>query len=527
MGQPTPYSRAFSFTDYQTANPSEPLPGDQIDAELDGIERTLDETIANLALIQRDDGLLQNAVCSLDALDSDVLALIGANADWTVRGDWATGQDYAKYDIVKQGSPARSWLCMVAHTSGTFSTDEAAGKWTPLTAEQGPTGPTGATGATGAQGPAGNDGVITALASQAEAVAGTDNAKGMTPLRTRQAIDARATAFMGAVLLNGKIAASVSSNALTVAIKTLAGNDPSPNDPVYILLPDETQATGSPDLVAITSAQSITVPDTATLGTANSTPFRLWILGFNSGAAFAGLGLVNIGLSANGLSLVEGDLVSTTAVGTGADSAKTVYTSSALTNKPFRVLGYLDWTSGLATAGTWSAAPDIARQMTPGVPPPAARPPSIAVFENQQASGGAGPTFTSGAWRTYPFTTEVSDPDGIAALSSNRFTFTVVGTYRVKWKAAMQKGSSDTAVATRFQNVTSSATAARGLNASAPGTGVGSPTVRAEGEGVFTVTDTLHEYEVQVYPTANTVATGAASTGDVEVYAEVSFEKLA
>ena len=46
--------------------------------------------------------------------------------------------------------------------------------------------PTGATGSTGA---AGSDGVFSAIASQAEAEAGSDNTKGMSPLRVKQAVD--------------------------------------------------------------------------------------------------------------------------------------------------------------------------------------------------------------------------------------------------------------------------------------------------------------------------------------------------
>jgi len=49
--------------------------------------------------------------------------------------------------------------------------------------------PVGSTGATGATGAAGADGVFSAAASQAEAEAGTENTKGMTALRTKQAVD--------------------------------------------------------------------------------------------------------------------------------------------------------------------------------------------------------------------------------------------------------------------------------------------------------------------------------------------------
>lgn len=40
------------------------------------------------------------------------------------------------------------------------------------------------------------------------------------------------------VLINGKLSVSVASNNLTVAIKTLAGNDPSASDPVYVRIVD-------------------------------------------------------------------------------------------------------------------------------------------------------------------------------------------------------------------------------------------------------------------------------------------------
>ena len=49
--------------------------------------------------------------------------------------------------------------------------------------------PVGSTGATGATGSAGADGVFSAAASQSEAETGTDNVKGMTALRVKQAVD--------------------------------------------------------------------------------------------------------------------------------------------------------------------------------------------------------------------------------------------------------------------------------------------------------------------------------------------------
>lgn len=52
-------------------------------------------------------------------------------------------------------------------------------------------------------------------------------------------------------MINGKISASVTSNNLTVALKTLAGNDPSTSDPIYVRISDTVRS--------ITSALSITL----------------------------------------------------------------------------------------------------------------------------------------------------------------------------------------------------------------------------------------------------------------------------
>jgi hypothetical protein len=45
------------------------------------------------------------------------------------RGTWVTATAFAKRDIVKLSSNSNVYICIVAHTSGTFSTDLAAGKW--------------------------------------------------------------------------------------------------------------------------------------------------------------------------------------------------------------------------------------------------------------------------------------------------------------------------------------------------------------------------------------------------------------
>lgn len=61
MTQPEAYERQYNFEDYQTANPTDPLPGDQVDQEFNAVKFTLDEILTNLAVLQADDGYLNAA----------------------------------------------------------------------------------------------------------------------------------------------------------------------------------------------------------------------------------------------------------------------------------------------------------------------------------------------------------------------------------------------------------------------------------------------------------------------------------
>lgn len=75
MAQPTAYNPAHEFLTDEAANPN--FPGSEIDIELNALETTLDAILANLVLIQRDDGALKNAIVTVDALSDAVKAMIG------------------------------------------------------------------------------------------------------------------------------------------------------------------------------------------------------------------------------------------------------------------------------------------------------------------------------------------------------------------------------------------------------------------------------------------------------------------
>ena len=78
MPQPTPYEREFSFTQHSTTSPTTPQPGTKLDAEFDALELTTNETRANLAKIQRDDGKLANASVAWEQLSASVRGNLAA-----------------------------------------------------------------------------------------------------------------------------------------------------------------------------------------------------------------------------------------------------------------------------------------------------------------------------------------------------------------------------------------------------------------------------------------------------------------
>lgn len=126
MAQPAAYLRAQDFSDWQTAHPDVIYDGTDLDAEFDRIKTTTDQIRTNLALIQRDDTRLTNSSVHAEAFDASALALMSSKS-WTVKGTWLTATVYAVGDIVVNGTV--TYVCAVAHTSGTFATDLAAVKW--------------------------------------------------------------------------------------------------------------------------------------------------------------------------------------------------------------------------------------------------------------------------------------------------------------------------------------------------------------------------------------------------------------
>jgi hypothetical protein len=120
--QPPEYNRQYSFTSFQAINPSRPLPAAQHELEYNAIKQTLDAILANLALIQRDDGELANASVGIDQLAASIIAGLDPPELWATETNYSTVST-----VYWEGVFYRS---LETHTSGDdFDVDLAAGKW--------------------------------------------------------------------------------------------------------------------------------------------------------------------------------------------------------------------------------------------------------------------------------------------------------------------------------------------------------------------------------------------------------------
>jgi hypothetical protein len=136
------------------------------------------------------------------------------------------------------------------------------------------------------------------------------------------------------------ITASVGSSALTVTL-----------NPTILNFRNTPLTSGTINTRTVASAISVVVPSTATLGTVSAQQSRIVVIALDN-AGTVELAVVNI---AGGTNLDETTLISTTAIAAGSNTASVVYSTTARTSLPFRVVGYVESTQ--ATAGTWATAP--------------------------------------------------------------------------------------------------------------------------------------------------------------------------
>lgn len=251
-----------------------------------------------------------------------------------------------------------------------------------------------------------------------------DNAA--TALRTLGGVSA------ASIAVNLGLAAAAAGNALTISVKGSDGADPSASNLVYI--PFEQ----APTWRTISSALSITIPSGATLGAVANVPFRLWIAAFDD-AGTVRLGVIQRvtgGSTPSAIAAVVDNLAaSTTAIDASADNGGVFYTGSAVTDKSFRLLGYVDYESGLATPGTWASPPTTTRLYGPGTPPPGS------VVAHARVSSGAIFGTTSSSFQNTNLTINYSPRSPVSPLLITAGGVVVIQGNNIRADVQMARGS--------------------------------------------------------------------------------------
>ena len=154
--------------------------------------------------------------------------------------------------------------------------------------------------------------------------------------------------FGAGEISNLAIATAVGSNELTISLKTKANADASSTDPIRVAFRSATLTSGLFNARTITGSLSLVISSGSTLGQVSGQPSRIWVYLIDNAGTLE--------LAVSHKLFLETDLVSTTAEGGAgaADSATVMYSASARSNVPCRLIGYIDNTQ--ATAGTWASA---------------------------------------------------------------------------------------------------------------------------------------------------------------------------
>lgn len=148
---------------------------------------------------------------------------------------------------------------------------------------------------------------------------------------------------------NLTLAASVGASALTISVKTQAGSDPTSGDPVEVAMRSSTLTSGVYNLRSITSSLSLTISSGSTLGHTSGNVHNIWVYLIDNAGTLE--------LAASQTLISENSLISTSAEGGagGADSNSTIYSTTARSSVPVRLVGKM--VSTQTTAGTWAAVP--------------------------------------------------------------------------------------------------------------------------------------------------------------------------
>jgi hypothetical protein len=390
--------------------------------------------------------------------------------DW--KGAWTTTTAYVLNDIVS--SSGSSYICIVAHTSGTFATDLTASKWE-LVAQKGDTG-----------------------------AAGSGD---MSDL-----VDDTSPQLGGHLDVNGQVIGDGTRELLTFT------EDGSAVNHVNI----ENQATGGGPILRSAGDDSNIDLNLESKGTGLIHMSDL--VRFNVGADVASTTALPL-LKDGSFIDVTGTTTVTSFASTGIGSMICIQFDAALVlthhSTDLILPGAANITTAAGDVGLFYeyASSDyrcISYQVA-ATAPGAGGGGDFLLYENRDGAT----TYAVGAWRTFQLTTEVADSGGDGALSSSVIALGA-GTYRAHWMLQVMNGSGVQQAHSRLYNTSDSSTLGMGSYVRL----ASDETAPSVGVARFTLGSTKN-IELQIYTQNQTGSIPAESsvTGEVDLGGFVYLEK--
>lgn len=218
---------------------------------------------------------------------------------------------------------------------------------------------------------------------------------------------------------NATLVTSVAANALTIALKTRAGADPSAGDPVvYGSRTINPASSGyNYEKLSITGAKSIVVPSGATLGHASGVDHYIYVYLYDRVSVPE--------LAVSSTLLDEGLLYTSTAIAGGTLNSALYTTTASGTARSIRLIARI--LSNQAAAGTWATDPDAASPNKSTVTP----------FDGQliyaEYNANSTSTYPRNATTIVNFSTKVEDSlNAVTTGASWAFTAPKAGVYGVE-----------------------------------------------------------------------------------------------
>jgi len=150
-------------------------------------------------------------------------------------------------------------------------------------------------------------------------------------------------------ILNVSLSASVAANALTISLKNQQGNNPVASSPASVSFRSSVLATGTFNVRSATASLSLVIPSGTTIGTKAGSTEYLWVYLLDNA------GTLEIAVSRS--RVWDENIVQTTTAISGGSSSTTLYSTTARTGVPIKLIGRI--TISEATAGTWATAPTV------------------------------------------------------------------------------------------------------------------------------------------------------------------------